>query len=176
MTLIESKNQEEQVWGLAYKIASENIDNVVNHLDLREKGGYTRKTVLFYPCARHQSMDLDILNSGICSDSLLNEKSENLPAAPTASDDKAFYLTIYIGSEDNPNFAGNENVETIARHIVEARGPSGSNTEYLYKLAVAMRTVAPGIQDEHLFTLEETVKKLDLERQKQVLSMNNKRT
>lgn len=79
-------------------------------------------------------------------------------------DEAPFYLTIYIGEEDNPNFAGTENIDIIANHILVSRGISGSNTEYLYKLASAMRTIAPGVQDEHLFTLERAVKQLEEER------------
>lgn len=81
-----------------------------------------------------------------------------------ASDEAPFYLTIYIGEEDNPNYAGTENIDTIANHILVSRGISGSNTEYLYKLASAMRTIAPGVQDEHLFALERAVKQLEEER------------
>ncbi|KYN30634.1 Cation transport regulator-like protein 2 [Trachymyrmex septentrionalis] len=131
VTLLASTNPDDQVWGLAYKISSENIENVVNHLDFREKGGYIKKTVLFYPC------DFS--------------KSTQTP----------FYLTIYIGEEDNPNFAGMENIDIIAKHIIVSRGISGSNIEYLYKLASAMRTIAPGVQDEHLFALERAVKELE---------------
>lgn len=81
-----------------------------------------------------------------------------------ALDETPFYLTIYIGEEDNPNYAGTENIDTIANHILVSRGISGSNTEYLYKLASAMRTIAPGVQDEHLFALERAVKQLEEER------------
>ncbi|KYM93896.1 Cation transport regulator-like protein 2 [Cyphomyrmex costatus] len=123
VTLLASTNPDDQVWGLAYKISSQNIENVVNHLDFREKGGYIKKTVLFYPCD--------------------------------------FSKSIQSGEEDNPNFAGMENVDTIARHIIVSRGISGSNVEYLYKLASAMRTIAPGVQDEHLFALEKAVKELE---------------
>lgn len=174
MTILESSNPEDQVWGLAYKIASENIDNVVNHLDFREKGGYTRKTVLFHPCNPPVTMDPQTLNSQISNNSLL-EKNPIVPVTPTASEEIPFYLTIYIGSEENPNFAGAESIETIARHIIEGRGPSGTNTEYLYNLAAAMRLVAPGIHDEHLFTLEEAVKILEDQKEREVLSLNNAR-
>lgn len=71
----------------------------------------------------------------------------------------------YIGDEDNPNFAGTEDIDTIAGTIVECRGPSGHNKEYLYELASAMRYYAPNVEDDHLFTLEALVKKLEERKQ-----------
>ncbi|KAL0127149.1 hypothetical protein PUN28_005434 [Cardiocondyla obscurior] len=159
VTLLTSTNPEDEVWGVAYKISSENIENVVNYLDFREKGGYIKKTVLFYPCdfsksgtnANVSSANANALTRISCSKDLLS----------TVSDETPFYLTIYIGEEDNPNFAGMESIDTIAKHILVSRGISGSNVEYLYKLASAMRSIAPGVQDEHLFVLEKVVKELE---------------
>lgn len=161
MTLLASTNPDDEVWGLAYKISSENIENVVNHLDFREKGGYIKKTVLFYPCDFSKSSP----NANVSLNDLSRTSFSSMASLSTASDEAPFYLTIYIGEEDNPNFAGMENVDTIARHILVSRGVSGSNVEYLYKLASAMRTIAPGVQDEHLFALEKAVKELEQERE-----------
>lgn len=72
-----------------------------------------------------------------------------------------FELVIYVGTEDNKYFAGDADIDSIAQQIVGSVGPSGTNTEYLYKLASAMRLLAPGVQDEHLFALEEAVRRLE---------------
>jgi cation transport regulator ChaC len=72
-----------------------------------------------------------------------------------------FELVIYVGTEDNKYFAGAADIECIAQQIVDSVGPSGTNKEYLYKLASAMRLLAPGVQDEHLFALEEAVRHLE---------------
>lgn len=37
------------VWGVAYKIRKEDIEEVTKHLDFREKNGYEKKTVIFHP-------------------------------------------------------------------------------------------------------------------------------
>lgn len=158
VTLLASTNSTDEVWGVAYKISSENIDNVVNHLDFREKGGYKKKTVLFYPS--------DLSKSVQCgSNANVPSNDHSTASLLNTSDEAPFYLTIYIGEEDNPNYAGIESINTIAEHILVSRGMSGSNIEYLYKLASAMRTIAPGVQDEHLFALEQTVKQLEKERE-----------
>lgn len=49
VTLIPSDNPESKVFGVAYKIREADIDYVVKHLDFREKGGYERVSILFYP-------------------------------------------------------------------------------------------------------------------------------
>lgn len=159
-----SNNPDDEVWGVAYKIATEDVDSVVNHLDFREKGGYTRKIVLFYPYNDTQrKTDLSVENNS--NDlSCLNTNSLVTTTSTDSQKEIPFYLTIYIGAEDNPNFAGTETLDTIASHIVNAHGPSGSNIEYLYKLASAMKMIAPGINDDHLFTLERAVRQLDNER------------
>lgn len=128
-------------------------------MDYREKGGYERKSVLFYPSySIKDTASYSLANNKFPSDleneKLLSSVSENTP----------FYITIYIGGEDNPNYAGVEDIYTIAKQILVSHGPSGANTEYLYNLASAMRLIAPGINDEHLYVLETTVKTLEQEK------------
>eukprot|EP00058_Branchiostoma_floridae_P024656 XP_002610146.1 hypothetical protein BRAFLDRAFT_264270 [Branchiostoma floridae] len=47
VTLVEIP--EESVWGVAYEVAEEDAPSVSQHLDYREKGGYTKHSVLFHP-------------------------------------------------------------------------------------------------------------------------------
>lgn len=49
VTLVPSDGLDDAVWGVAYKIKQEDIKQVTQHLDYREKNGYTRETVVFYP-------------------------------------------------------------------------------------------------------------------------------
>ncbi|XP_015430259.1 PREDICTED: putative glutathione-specific gamma-glutamylcyclotransferase 2 [Dufourea novaeangliae] len=159
VTLLSSDNTNDEVWGVAYKISSQDIDNVVKHLDYREKGGYERKRILFYPSYMIENIGPHTLAN---TDSQGNLESAKL--IPTNPDNTPFYITIYIGGEDNPNYAGVEDESTIAKQILVSHGPSGANTEYLYKLASAMRIIAPNVYDEHLFTLESAVKVLEKQR------------
>ncbi|XP_017754635.1 PREDICTED: putative glutathione-specific gamma-glutamylcyclotransferase 2 [Eufriesea mexicana] len=159
VTLLNSDNSNDEVWGVAYKLSPQYIDTVVKHLDYREKGGYERKSVLFYPSysiknTKSYSLANNISQNNYENENLLSSVSENTP----------FYITIYIGGEGNPNFAGIEDIYTIAKQILVSHGPSGANTEYLYNLASAMRVIAPGINDEHLYTLEAIVKTLEQEK------------
>lgn len=49
MTLLPSDDAESKVFGVAYKIPNANKSEVLQHLDFREKNGYERHTVKFYP-------------------------------------------------------------------------------------------------------------------------------
>ncbi|XP_059058775.1 putative glutathione-specific gamma-glutamylcyclotransferase 2 [Achroia grisella] len=128
VTLIPSKDINSNVWGVAYKIRAQDIEQVTNHLDFREKNGYSKKIVKFFP------------------------KDKNL---------EPFDLTLYVATEENESYAGPASIEDMARQVVKSKGPSGTNKEYLYNLADAMRQLAPEVVDDHLFTLEAAVKNLD---------------
>ncbi len=62
---------------------------------------------------------------------------------------------MYVAEEDNPEYLGPAPVLDIARQIRHATGPSGSNAEYLIRLADSLRAI--GVMDEHVFELERQV-------------------
>jgi len=125
VTLLPSQNPEDQVWGVAYEIADDENNSVLASLDHREKNGYERVTVTFYP-----SPDLDC----------------HL---------EPFDIIVYIGLRESKWFAGEASIEDMAERIVRSKGKSGYNLDYLCQLAASMRTIAPQVQDRHLFALEE---------------------
>jgi len=58
----------------------------------------------------------------------------------------------YRAAQDNHAYLGPVPMPQLAAQIARSRGPSGSNTEYLLKLAQALRDI--GARDEHIFELE----------------------
>lgn len=132
VTLLPSNDPEDKVWGVAYRIEDHHQEAVVKQLDHREKNGYEKVTVTFYP----------------------NDRVNSTERSP-------FELVIYLGKRNNQWFAGEADINSIAQQIVSSVGSSGSNKEYLYNLAAAMRTIAPGEDDPHLFALEAAVKHLE---------------
>lgn len=68
---------------------------------------------------------------------------------------------IYIASEENAAFAGPASELDIARQIARAEGPSGRNSEYLLRLAEALREL--GSDDTHVFEIERHLLALERE-------------
>lgn len=62
---------------------------------------------------------------------------------------------LYVAGRDNPAFLGPDTPEAMAAHIAGAHGPSGSNRDYLLKLAEALREI--GDADAHVNDLERRV-------------------
>jgi cation transport regulator ChaC len=58
----------------------------------------------------------------------------------------------YVAGSGNPHFLGPAPLELIAREIANRHGPSGSNADYLRRLARALREI--GTQRDHVFELE----------------------
>jgi cation transport protein ChaC len=71
---------------------------------------------------------------------------------------EAFPVLLYIALPTNPHWLGEDDLSTIAQQIVESRGFSGHNVEYLLRLAMFMREELPGIYDAHIFELEKHVR------------------
>lgn len=110
VTLIESPSA--RCLGRAFLVGQE----VMNHLDHREKNGYQRHTVDI-----HFS---DGIEAGV----------------------------VYIAPAGNHAFLGDAPLTEIAAQIRRANGPSGSNADYLKRLAHALRALQA--EDPHVFELE----------------------
>lgn len=59
---------------------------------------------------------------------------------------------VYVASETNPEYLGPASLETLAKTIATAKGPSGANLEYVVRLAEAIRHA--GESDPHVFDVE----------------------
>lgn len=70
----------------------------------------------------------------------------------------ALRAVTYLAPPDNFAWLGDAPLEELASHIAGSSGPSGSNPDYLFGLAGALR--ARAIDDEHVFGLEAAVRAL----------------
>jgi len=62
---------------------------------------------------------------------------------------------VYIASADNAAYLGPASEAEIAQQIAQSHGPSGANSDYLLKLAQALRQLKA--EDEHVFRLEQVL-------------------
>lgn len=129
-TLIE--NDIGVTWGCAYKITG---NAAMKYLNQREctLGGYITLYTKFYPRTANEFSEIT---------------------------GEAYPVLIYIATPHNIHWMGEDDLPTIAHQIVNSKGPSGHNVEYLLKLAIYMRTEIPHAEDDHLFELEHLVRDL----------------
>ncbi|CAB3372819.1 Hypothetical predicted protein [Cloeon dipterum] len=130
-------DESDTVWGTAYRLQGSpaEVEQVMEKLDHREKGGYERLSVDFY----YRDGETVIKD-----------------------------VTIYIASKSNPLFSPHEgDVDSLAKQILNSHGPSGSNVEYVLKLAEAIRCLYPDEDhhlDDHVMELEAKLKSLQTNR------------
>jgi cation transport regulator ChaC len=62
---------------------------------------------------------------------------------------------VYMAPPGNPNFLGSAPLDAMAEQVRRARGRSGTNVDYVMRLAAALR--AQDAKDEHVFALAERV-------------------
>jgi cation transport protein ChaC len=124
-------------WGVAYRIIPEKVDYVKEYLDIREQNGYSVHTVPFH-----------VDKTGTTDDRI-----SKLP--------KSIPCVVYIGTPENEAFVGPQEPEELARHILNSRGPSGENKEYLYKLAEALKELPPEAHDHHIEDLVSIAKRIE---------------
>jgi cation transport regulator ChaC len=61
---------------------------------------------------------------------------------------------MYLATEDNPNYVGPAPIDEIAARVRRCVGPSGSNVEYVLRLAEALRALGvPPEEDAHVYEL-----------------------
>jgi len=130
VTLIEETSA--RCGGMAYKVGSDVIADVFENLDYREKNGYQRLEV-----------ELTLLDSS--RDSVQNSSTSQQQSG-----------VVYIAPIDNFAYLGEADLVSIAQQIAVSSGPSGSNREYLFKLASALRKL--NFEDDHVFQIEQAVR------------------
>lgn len=116
----------ERCVGVAYRIGEADVPAVIAHLDHREQGGYERHVVALALALQHHT---------------------------SFSRDEATSTTglLYLAVEGNPSFLGDAPLDEIAATVRSSVGPSGTNLEYVVRLAEALRNL--GSADPHVESL-----------------------
>ncbi|ART80582.1 gamma-glutamylcyclotransferase [Oceanisphaera avium] len=102
---------------------------VLADLDIREKNGYLRELIPIY----------------------LSSQLSGAPSTQVSG-------LVYIATADSEAYLGEAPLLAIAQQIVQAKGPSGENRDYLLNLDNALRQL--GMQDEHVSQLAAHVQQI----------------
>ncbi|KAF3762497.1 ChaC-like protein, partial [Cryphonectria parasitica EP155] len=133
-----------KVWGVAYRIIPEKVAEVKANLDIREINGYSIHYTAFHPVSAPSSS---------------SPSSQAAAAAAASAEAPAPIRTlVYIGTPDNDQFTGPQDVQGLAEHIYRSEGPSGLNREYLLHLDTALQDLSPESGDEHVTDLSARVR------------------
>lgn len=119
------------VRGIAYRFARHDADAVFADLDVREQAGYG-------PCR------------------VTIELAEAAASASAPERVASVVAIAYIAPPGNGWDVGFEPIEATVERILVARGPSGTNVDYLLRLAEALRGL--GDDDAHVQELERRVR------------------
>ena len=129
VTLLPSEG--ESCWGMVYRLEPGKEGSILDALDYREKNGYEREYVEVH----------------------LRGDYRSLSGESTISD-----TLVYFANASNPDYLGEAPLLDMAGQIARSHGPSGSNVEYLFRLAESLRAFA--VEDTHVFSLEAEVQRL----------------
>ncbi|KAK3694659.1 ChaC-like protein-domain-containing protein [Podospora appendiculata] len=131
----------DKVWGVAYRILADRVDEVKEYLDIREINGYSIHYTPFHPAAGVDSLVL-----------------------PRAGPIQAL---VYIGTPENEQFTGPQDPQKLAQHIYHSHGPSGPNREYLWGLENSLDALSTESGDEHVTDLSNRVRAIAAQQEKE---------
>nr|XP_026497336.1 putative glutathione-specific gamma-glutamylcyclotransferase 2 [Vanessa tameamea] len=132
VTLIPADDPSNKVWGVAYKIRSEDVEKVTNHLDFREKNGYSKKTVTFYP--KDSNLQPIILTLYVAT-------MDNESYAGAASIEDIAKQVISCSGPSGSNKEYVYNLATAMRQLFP-----GIEDEHLFTLETAVKKLDPDIR------------------------------
>ncbi|KJY02479.1 cation transport protein ChaC [Zymoseptoria brevis] len=138
-----------RTWGAAYRIPSKHVPEVKEYLDIREINGYSIQYVPFHPQAGEQQ-----------------PKPSNDGGTSPSNAEGQIKCLVYIGLPDNPQFLGPQDPQVLAEHIIDSRGPSGENKDYLYQLDEALSGLSRDSGDEHVSDLARRCREVEARRGK----------
>ncbi|PSR97502.1 ChaC-like protein-domain-containing protein [Coniella lustricola] len=147
--------QDGKVWGVAYRIIPEKVAEVKEYLDIREINGYSIHYTAFQPASIASPPRPSGYSTSTCSSP---PSCASIGAIAAHEGQHPIRTLVYIGTPDNDQFTGPQDIQTLAEHIYRSEGPSGLNRDYLLHLDTALRSLSPESGDEHITDLSNRVR------------------
>jgi glutathione-specific gamma-glutamylcyclotransferase len=120
--------EESSCEGLAFQIDLEEEQRIMAAMDQREIGGYARRQMGALLLESHPGRE---------------DQDQGTPIDN---------LWVYIATERNPHYLGFASPKQIAKEAIGRAGESGTNPEYIFALAKALRELH--FEDPHVFAIE----------------------
>ncbi|EOA86313.1 uncharacterized protein SETTUDRAFT_161200 [Exserohilum turcica Et28A] len=151
-TLKDEHDSPTRVWGAAYHIPKRHVEAVRKYLDIREINGYSIQFTPFHPAVSSAQV---IVEPGAQAEEPASPLSGiKVTSTATVMDEvENIKCLVYIGLPENPQFLGSQDPDALAQKILESKGPSGENREYLYNLEIALLGLSTDSGDEHVSDL-----------------------
>jgi len=130
-----------RVYGMVYRIHSNQVKGVLEYLDGREQGGYSLHTIT---CTLIKVEGYD---------------DTHFPILPSSS---SLTALTYLATPLNRHFLGDAPLDSIAQTIAHSSGPSGHNAEYLTRLHQWLESIH--VTDDHVTELVHRVRRIQQQR------------
>jgi len=115
------------------------------HLDFREKAGYSRQEIKVFKNQEKDDQELlceapkTLINEITLLSLLTAEPAPEIGPLLTCTNLFFLQAILYIGTEETEEFIGPESLSSTSSIIASSVGPSGKNTEYLFKLVDSLK-------------------------------------
>ncbi|KAH7399667.1 ChaC-like protein [Pyrenochaeta sp. MPI-SDFR-AT-0127] len=157
-TLTDHHESTERVWGAAYHIPSTHVAEVRQYLDIREINGYSIQFTPFHPAPSTTIVSSPAPEEAATGPSppaqqhsvggIVRQRTMSVVAEPNS-----LKCLVYIGLPANPQFLGPQDPDALAERILQSKGPSGENREYLFNLEKALLGLSRDSEDAHVSDL-----------------------
>jgi len=135
---------------------------VKEYLDIREINGYSIQHTPFNHQQGEQGGQQQDMSATMQSITPARDAQPTTASSSSSSNvPHPIKCLVYIGLPDNPQFLGPQDPQALAEKIVQSRGPSGENREYLYQLEEALRDLSEESADEHVFDLARRCREIE---------------
>ncbi|KAL5113643.1 hypothetical protein ACEQ8H_008482 [Pleosporales sp. CAS-2024a] len=160
-TLTDHHAAADVVWGAAYHIPTAHVASVREYLDIREVNGYSIQFTPFYPAARTTSTATSSLppEHGHGDAPLGIRKTSTTEITHDLG--SPINCLVYIGLPENPQFLGPQDPHALAMRILQSKGPSGENKDYLFMLEHALKALSRESGDAHVSDLARTCRQME---------------